>query len=438
MTTPLEYLSRLNSSVIRLGLAPVTGLLKSLDNPQNAYPSVLIAGTNGKGSIAATIDSILRKAGYRVGLYTSPHLVDLRERILVDGEMIAGEELDALIEEVRGHVEEEVTYFEFLTAVAFLHFCRMRVDVAVLEVGMGGRLDATNVVNPVVSVISNISLEHREYLGNSLADIAQEKGGIVKEGGVCVTAAKQRSVREVIDRICRERKARLYRLGKHIKVRRRGDSVFDYRGIFRNYQGLTCALKGRHQIDNAALALAAGEILSNHGFPIGDNAVYHGLSNTRWEGRLEVLRLFPTVLLDGGHNPAGISALCRTLKEDFTYRRLIFVFGVLGDKDYALMLKRLLSLADAIIITKPKTGRALPPEKLADMARHSLRQVEVVEPAGQALMRALMLSGRDDLICITGSLYLIGEIKEVYAKMKMQNKNKAVIQTLSAAKGRNL
>ncbi len=420
MTTPREYLSRLNSSVVRLGLAPVAGLLKSLKNPQNAYPTVLIAGTNGKGSIAATMDSILREAGYRVGLYTSPHLIDLRERILVAGEMIAVEELDALIEEVRGHVGEDITYFEFLTAIAFLHFCRMRVDVAVLEVGMGGRLDATNVVNPVVSVISNISLEHREYLGNSLADIAREKGGIIKEGGVCVTAAKQMPVREVFDRICRERKAKLYRLGRHIKVRRREDDVFDYRGIFRNYKGLTCALKGRHQIDNAALALAAVEILADHGFTVGDNAFCRGLPKTRWEGRLEVLRLFPTVLIDGGHNPAGISALCRALKEDFSYRRLILVFGVLGDKDYALMLKKLLTLADAIIIAKPKTERALPPEELAGMARHCLKQVEVVEQAERALMRALMLAGRDDLICITGSLYLIGEIKEAYAKMRMQ------------------
>src|SRR3990172_4146234 len=199
MIPPREYLSQLNGSVIRLGLAPVTRLLEYLQNPQDLYASVLIGGTNGKGSIAAMTASILREAGYRVGIYTSPHLVDLRERICINGEMITGEALDALIDEVRGHVREDVTYFEVLTAVAFLHFFRMKVDIAVLEVGLGGRLDATNIVKPVASVISNISLEHREYLGNRLTDIAPEKAGIIKNKGVCITAAKQKPVLRIFD-----------------------------------------------------------------------------------------------------------------------------------------------------------------------------------------------------------------------------------------------
>ena len=417
MTTPREYLSQLNSSVIHLGLAPVTRLLESLNNPQNAYASVLIGGTNGKGSIAATVDSVLSQAGCRVGLYTSPHLIDLRERIRINGEMITAEALDDLIDDVRGRLRGDVTYFEFLTAVAFLHFCRMEVDIAVLEVGMGGRLDATNVANPIVSVISNVSLEHREYLGDNLADIAREKAGIIRERGVCVTAVKQQPVREVFEEMCRKREAKLYRLGKDIRVRRHKDGTFDYHGIDKNYQRLACVLKGRHQIENAALALAAAEILAVGGFPAGDEAIRQGLQKTRWEGRLEIIQSSPVVIIDGGHNPAGISVLCRALKEDFSYKRLILIFGVLGDKNYALMLKKLAFLADAIIITTPKTKRAVPAEKLMRITDLHGKHVEVVEPAGQALKRALALAGRDDLICATGSLYLVGEIKEAYSEL---------------------
>jgi dihydrofolate synthase/folylpolyglutamate synthase len=417
MTTPREYLYLLNSSAIRLGLAPVKNLLESLQNPQDAYASVIIAGTNGKGSIAATAASILREAGYRVGLYTSPHLVDLRERIRINGEMITEDELDEMIEEVRRQVGADVTYFEFLTAVAFLYFYRMGVDIAVLEVGMGGRLDATNVVNPLVSVISNISLEHREYLGDRLAAIAREKGGTIRDGGVCITAAKQKTVLKVLEGICRERGARFYRLGKHIRVRLHKDGTFSYRGIGKNYQQLACSLPGGHQIENTALALAAIEIMAKNGFPVDDQALYRGLHKTSWEGRLEILQSAPQLLLDGGHNQAGISALCRALQEHFSYKRLILIFGVLGDKNYPGMLKRIAPLADWIILTRPATERAVSPGDLASITKRYNDSVEVVAPPGQALQRALTLADKDDLICVTGSLYLVGEIKKAFPEI---------------------
>ncbi|MDO8722634.1 MAG: folylpolyglutamate synthase/dihydrofolate synthase family protein [Syntrophales bacterium] len=417
MIPPREYLSQLNSSVIRLGLAPVTRLLEYLQNPQDLYASVLIGGTNGKGSIAAMTASILREAGYRIGIYTSPHLVDLRERIRVNGEMITEEALDALIDEARGHVREDVTYFEVLTAVAFLHFCRMKVDIAVLEVGLGGRLDATNVVKPVVSVISNISLEHREYLGNRLRDIAREKAGIIKDKGVCITAAKQKPVLEIFNETCRERRAKLYRLGEHIRTRRHRNGVFDYYGISKNYKGLNCSLPGKHQIENAALALAAIEILTNSGFPVDDSAIYGGMQKTHWEGRLEILQSAPWLVVDGGHNPAGVSVLCRALKNDFSYRHLILVFGVLHDKNFPLMLKNIAPLAHRIIITKPESERAVSTSELAGIASLYNDYVEVIEPTGQALKRALYLAGRHDLICVTGSLYLVGEIKKAFSQM---------------------
>jgi len=419
MTTPGDYLSQLNSSIIRLGLGPVRKLLSLLHNPQSRYPSILIGGTNGKGSIAATTAAIMQAAGYRVGLYTSPHLVDLRERIRVNGDMITESELDGLIDEVRGRVGEEVTYFEFLTAVALLYFYRREVEVAILEVGLGGRLDATNVVTPVLSVIANISLEHQDYLGKGLANITREKGGIITAGGVCVTAAKQKLVQDILAGICRDRRAKLYRLGKEITVRRHRNATFSYRGIKKNYPQLACPLKGRHQVENTALALAATELLAERGgLPVSDEAVYRGLQNTKWEGRLEVLQSNPQILLDGGHNPAGIAVLARALREDFAYRRLILVFGVLRDKNFPLMVKKLAPLADMVIITKPETERAVPPNELIDLAKLYCDQVEVIADTRQAFERALAVAGTDDLICVAGSLYLIGEIKKAFPAMQ--------------------
>jgi dihydrofolate synthase/folylpolyglutamate synthase len=415
MTTSGDYLAQLNSSIIRLGLGPVRKLLSSLQNPQSQYPSVLIGGTNGKGSIAATTAAILQAAGYRVGLYTSPHLVDLRERIRVHGEMITLRDLDSLIDEVRAQVGEEITYFEFLTAVAFLHFYRSEVEVAILEVGLGGRLDATNVVTPVLSISSNISLEHQDYLGKGLANIAREKGGIIAAGGVCVTAAKQKPVRDILAGICRDRQAKLYQLGKDMTVRRHGDGTFSYRGIKKQYPHLASSLKGKHQVENTALALAATELLAERGgLPVSDDAVYRGLENTRWEGRLEVLQSNPQIVVDGGHNPAGIAVLCRALQEDFLYRRLILIFGVLRDKNFPLMLKKLVPLADMVIITKPETERAVPPNELIALAELYCDQVEIVADTRQALRRAMAAAAKEDLICVAGSLYLIGEIKKAF------------------------
>lgn len=415
MTSPRTYLHQLNSNLIRLGLEPITKLLASLHNPQHNYVSILVGGTNGKGSIAATVAAILEAGGYRVGLYTSPHLVDLRERIRVNGEMIAEAELDCLIDEVRQHVGEEVSYFEFFTAVAFLYFYRRQVDMAILEVGLGGRLDATNVVKPLLSIISNISLEHQEYLGKRLEDIAGEKGGIIRQGGVCLTAAKQRSVLKKLTEICRERQAVLYRVGKDVVIRCHRDGTFSYQGLQKSYARLFCFLKGRHQMDNAALALAAIEIVAARGWPVSDLALLKGMAAVKWEGRLEVLQAAPQVVVDGGHNLAGIAALCRALQEDFTYRRLILVFGVLSDKNYTKMLKHIAPLAYMVIITRPETERAVPPRELEELAGSYCRQVKVIEQPRQALAKAMKVADKEDLICVTGSLYLVGDIKRDFA-----------------------
>jgi dihydrofolate synthase/folylpolyglutamate synthase len=410
----LAYLASLDKMGIRLGLDEVRRLLLKLKNPHLAYPSILIGGTNGKGSIAAMAASILIRSGYRVGLYTSPHLVDINERIRINGRAISHEHLVAVIDRIRRYLTEPVTWFEFVTAAAFLYFADQRIDVAVLEVGMGGRLDATNVTDPIVSVVSNISHEHQAYLGNRLSQIAAEKGAIVREGKPCITAVKQPSVIRLLEAMCREKVSPLYRLGKDFRIRRNHDGTFHYRGLRKEYESLVCPLMGRHQYDNAGTALAAIEALRDKGFRVSDAAVSEGLKRTRWEGRLEMLRQEPAVLVDGAHNPAGIAVLCRSLQYDFHYRRLIVIFGALSDKDATRMLQPLCRLAHRMIITEPAVGRALPSGVLTIAAKQYHRRVETIADPRQALEAALASASTSDLICITGSLYLVGEIKKAF------------------------
>jgi dihydrofolate synthase/folylpolyglutamate synthase len=409
---PFEYLTHLKSKGINLDLGPVTRLLRSLGNPHKNYRTVLVGGSNGKGSVAAMLSSILTRGGFTVGLYTSPHLIDFRERIRINNRMIQQEDLSQLIDQVRNVVTEDVTYFEFATAVAFLHFYRCQVDLAVLEVGMGGRLDATNVVDPEVSVITTVSLEHQRYLGRNLNSIAREKGGIIKRQGICLTAAKQATVIKTLENICSDRQSRLYRVGKEIRVRRSKGGTFSYDGISKTYQNLPISLMGRHQVDNAALALAALELLEDKGYSIAEETIVQGLREVRWEGRLEILNDNPRLIVDGAHNPAAISVLYRTLKDDFTYGRLILIFGVLKDKNYGAMLRKLAPLADTIIVTRPKEERALQPDALRSVAHHYNKNVEVIDDSRQALLHAVRLARAHDLICVTGSLYLVGEIKQ--------------------------
>jgi len=414
---PLTYLHSLKPLGIRTDPAPLARVLKRFRHPERDYRSILVAGSNGKGSIAAMLSSVLAAAGHRTGLYTSPHLRDVRERIRVNGLMIPRRDLRELIERARQGLEEELTYFEFLTLLAFLHFSRCRVDAAVLEVGMGGRFDATNLVTPEVSVISNVSLEHREFLGGSLAAIAREKGGIIKPKGICLTAARQRSVRNVLEEICADRGARLYRLGRDIRIRRQAESAFSWRGIGRAYRRLEVPLRGRHQVDNAALAVGATEVLHARGLPIAQEAVAEGLSRTRWEGRLEVLQESPTLVVDGAHNPAGIAALRRALETGFPCRRLILVFGVLRDKDYSAMLKKMKPAAHRIILTRPASERAMPPRELRGRALTDSDPVLIRENPRDALREAFRLAGKRDVICVTGSLYLVGEIKGIFSRI---------------------
>jgi dihydrofolate synthase/folylpolyglutamate synthase len=416
---PLKYLQSLTGFGIRLDLAPTLRSLAHLHHPERKYKTVLVAGTNGKGSVAAMTASVLSAAGIRTGLYTSPHLLEYRERIRVDGKMISRRELRDLIEETRRRIKEDLTYFEFTTILAFLYFARCCVEMAVLEVGMGGRLDATNVVTPAVSVISNISLEHRAFLGDNVETIAQEKAGIIKEGGICLTAAGQKTVVQTLEDICKARNARLYRVGRDIRIRRHGRGVFSYRGIDRNLDQVEISLRGEHQVENAALAIGAVEVLSGAGLKISEESVRKGLKAIRWEGRLEILRESPMLVVDGAHNPAGAAVLQRALTRDFSYRRLVIIFGVLNDKDYKSMLRKIAPLADRLILTRPgRTERALSLDLLLETALTYTTHAVAIDDPAQALREALHFAAEEDLICATGSLYLVGEIKKIVSSVK--------------------
>ena len=421
IASPLQYLNSLDAKFIRLDLGPVKRILKRLENPERKFHSVLVAGTNGKGSTSAMIASILKEAGLQVGLYTSPHLIDFRERIRMNGRMISNKELATLIAEIRTSFDEPLTYFEIATVTAMLYFCRCKADIAVLEVGMGGRLDATNVVDPAVSVITNISLEHRKFLGNTLARITREKGGIIREDGICLTASRNKTVIETIEAICRNRKAALYHIGKDVKIRSKENGNFSYCGLRRNFLQLSAPLRGQHQIWNAATALGAVEILAEQGLSIPDRAFEKGLEKTKWEGRLEVLSKNPTIVVDGAHNPAGAAVLAKALREDLSYRRLILVFGALRDKAYGSMLKLLAPSTSLLVLTEINADRALSPQVLAATAHKYFRHITIESTAAAALHHALDQADRDDLICVTGSLFLVGEVKKIMQQKRALN-----------------
>jgi len=418
------YLASLNINKIRFGLKAITELLSRLRNPQNSYKTILIAGTNGKGSTAAMTASILQNAGYKVGLYTSPHLIDVRERIVVNGRKISLREFHRIIAYVKSKIKQPVTYFEFITAVAFVYFQRQKVDIAMLEVGLGGRLDATNVCQPLVSVITNIAFDHTEYLGNTLESITREKSGIIKQNSICVTAAKQKKVLEILGNVCLRRRAKLYYLNRDIKIKKQKDGFFTYRGFNRNLKNLTIPLQGEHQLSNAALALAAVELCGENGFVVADAAIYKGLANTQWEARLEVLQNQPFFLLDCAHNPAGVGVLCRSLKKDFSYRRLVLIFGALADKDYSQMLQKIIPLAPIIILTQLKTKRAAPVNDITETVKKMGYPAIVTINVNQAIERAQALAKKQDLICATGSIYLAGEVKQAFPKHVLYDNKK--------------
>jgi dihydrofolate synthase/folylpolyglutamate synthase len=422
----IDYLYGLQKHGVKLGLENTTALLDALGNPHRVFRSIHIAGTNGKGSTSAFLASMLRTAGYRVGLYTSPHLVSFTERIRVNGTVIPEARVVELARQIRSAYQSATggpdalnpTFFEVTTAIAFAYFAEQAVDIAVIEVGMGGRLDSTNVISPLVSLITNIDLEHTEYLGSTIERIAGEKAGIIKPRTPVVSGAVQPEAVAVIREESAARGAPLYLLSRDFgasSIRTGTEQRFDYDGIGRTWGGLTIGMAGRYQIDNACLALAALECLGEE-FIVQEAALRQGLAEARWEGRLELVSRKPDIFLDGAHNPAAAKKLAGTVLElKPSYDRLILVIGILGDKDVQGILSELLPIADDVIVTRPEYSRAMDLQGLTREAQKIHGSVHEAPTVGRAIDDARSRAQSRDLILVTGSLYVVGDAKAALA-----------------------
>jgi dihydrofolate synthase / folylpolyglutamate synthase len=424
MRTMTTYASCLNEMYglrrfgIKLGLGTIRRILSGMGDPHKAYRCIHVAGTNGKGSIASALATILNQSGHVTGLYTSPHLVRFNERIRIDGKMISDREVVESYLAVKdvGPSGREPTFFEFATAMAMHAFKRHGVEWAVIETGMGGRLDATNIIRPAVSVISNLSIEHKQYLGNTLAQIAFEKGGIIKYRTPVVTGVRQKQAVAVLERLAQEKKAPLHRLGVDFSVRRRTDGFFDYQGLSHRWTRLQTGLQGDYQIDNAAIVLAACETLIAGGTELTDDVIHDGILRNIWPGRLEVVCERPYVIIDGAHNLMGARELGRFLRDRMQGRNITLVMGILDDKPFASMMKALVPCCRRLILTAPKIDRRLTPQKLYRTASAMLKNITVIPDVAEAAATAIRESKPDDVVCIAGSLYVVGEFKEALQK----------------------
>jgi dihydrofolate synthase/folylpolyglutamate synthase len=387
---------------MKLGLSRIRRVLKRLGNPERSFKAIHVAGTNGKGSVCAMLSSILTESGYRTGIYTSPHLVDVRERIMVDGKMISGKDMGRLGKAVI-RTGIRLTYFEFLTVISFLYFREREVDFAVVEVGLGGRLDATNVLDPVVSVITNISMEHSEILGDTVEKIAREKAGIIKNRRPVVTSAEG-SALSVIRKSAYERSAKVFVAGGSVK---RVSHNLNHQEIVYNNRKMSLPLLGDFQIENAKTVMETIEVLESVGMKTGLDKIKKGVEKVRWPGRLEVVGRKPLMILDGAHNPAGIRSIKPFIKS-LKFRRMILVMSILSDKDYKSMLSEISPMADVTILTKADTDRAIDPVKLE---KYAGRKCIVQKNVRKAIRLAESLAENDDLILVTGSIYLVGNVK---------------------------
>ncbi|HEV2731491.1 MAG TPA: folylpolyglutamate synthase/dihydrofolate synthase family protein [Terriglobales bacterium] len=430
----------------KFDLAHMRVLLAALENPERRFPGVLIAGTNGKGSTAAMLASILQASKLRTGLYTSPHLVRINERIRINGEEISDDEF-ALLHDVVDRTAERLvgegelpwhpSFFEMLTAIAFEYFSRRKVELAVLEVGMGGRLDATNVIEPRVSVITDISLDHQKFLGNTVAEIAREKAGIVHPDGIVVTLPQQPQANDVIGNRILELGASAVSAVPYVPPVAPGsdygyaipktpltaecakDAERHDRGVWRyplQVMGkkifVETPLIGRHQLRNVALAIASAEALGKQGFPITAESIERGIRETRWPGRFQVIPAAngaPEYVFDVAHNPAGAWALRSTLSGCYEDRRLIFVFGAMRDKAIREMAEILFPIAERVIATRAENPRSATPDEIREAASRTSAEIETAPDVAAALAQARASAGSNGVVVITGSIYVVGE-----------------------------
>ena len=420
--TTIEYLYGLQKFGMKFGLDNIRKLMSVFHNPQDSFRSVHVAGTNGKGSTSAMIESILRTAGIRTGLFSSPHLISFTERIRIDGEEITEKDVVALAGEVRAAAEKiedfSPTFFEVVTAMAFLHFRKAGVEWAVIETGLGGRLDATNVIIPEAVVITRIGLDHCEFLGKTLVEIASEKSGIIKDGVPVVSAAQEAPVMKVIEKKAKERGAPLFTYGEsfasELMSETFAETSFRYSGE-RHKRDFAVPLAGRHQMINASMAVKTAEILMEKYSGMKCD-IRKGLSAVRWPGRLEMVNDDPPVLIDGAHNPQAALALSVYLEKVALsrYKRIVLVVGAMGDKDIEGILDPLLPLASEMVFTAPAYGRSAPPERLAELAAAKGYPSLVAPSVADAVKKAEEIFLPGDLVVITGSFYTIGEVQEFF------------------------
>ena len=413
-----------------LDLSRVDRLTSALGDPHHDYRAVHIAGTKGKGSTAAMIEAVLRTAGYRTGLYTSPHLHTFRERIRVDGMPISREDIVSLVDEMRPLIESipGVTTFEVITAMAFAYFSRQEIDVLVAEVGLGGRLDATNVLMPQVSVITSLSLDHTYLLGETLPEIAREKAGIIKPEVPVVSAPQRPEASYVLEEVSRSRPAPIVEVGRDWdwnpgEVSLTGQS-FTTRRVRAGTDDLSgeywIPLLGRHQLENAATAVATLQVLRDEGFDLPRDVVAQGLRSVRWAGRMEVLSQDPPVLVDCAHNPYSAQVLRQALERWFPDTRWVLVFGASEDKDIAGAMEALQPIVDYLIVTRSEHPRAASPIELADIAASIGGGAEVAVSVPRAFDRAVVAMEPGNGLLITGSIFLVAEAIEVWAERNDQ------------------
>jgi dihydrofolate synthase/folylpolyglutamate synthase len=411
----IEYLFSLHRFGIKLGLEAITDILSRLGNPQRQYATLHIGGTNGKGSSSAMVASILQASGYRVGLYTSPHLIDFRERIRVQGADISEKAVCELTEQIRRAANplSALTFFEFTTALAFLHFRNQQVDIAVVEVGMGGRFDATNVLNPLGVLITGIGFDHEAYLGESLQAIALEKAGIICQSTPVVLGPMPGDIGKVFESQAQKWHAPFFRFGQEFSISETGLMEFAYQGPGWTIAGLQTNLLGRHQMVNAGNALVLLETAVEGTFPISQAAIRKGLQQVRWRGRLEVVHRDPLVILDGAHNPSSAHVLFDFLSSqihDCPGRKLILVVGMMRDKNHEGFLRVLSPLVDHLILTQPRMERAASVEELKQALNRDDLMPCLLSDSWDAFCQAKKIAKASDLICLTGSLFLVGEM----------------------------
>lgn len=422
----LAYLQNLTKFGFNFGLERITELLRRLGNPHRHLKVVHVGGTNGKGSTVAMLDSMLRAAGWRVGTFTSPHLHRYTERYRINGEEIAEERVAELIARLQPHLDamvaegfEHPTEFEVSTAMAMQYFYEEKVDFLVLEVGLGGAIDSTNVVTPLVAVITNVAMDHMDYLGHTVEEIASVKAGIIKRKVPVVTAARDPAALAVIRKAAADQDARLVEVGRDITWQALdhgpGGQGLTIYGMAGTYENLYLPLLGRHQLVNAATAVAAAELLAVVAdFSLTPQAVREGLARTVWPARLEVVRTRPTVLIDGAHNHDGALALRQALEDYFPRQEKVFVLGILGDKERTKVVETLMPLARAVVVTRPNSPRAGDWQQVAAVCAQLVPEVYVIEDITRAVDKALTLTKPDELLCITGSLYMVAEARALF------------------------